>query len=234
MTNVELERIRKEYARRQACPRLQGLYSPFQPGSLYSHQSRERVFLDLLRRHGIQTLAGLRILDVGCGTGGELRRLIDYGAAPENMFGLDLLSHHVAQAKKLNPGMFLVSGNGANLPYLSASFDLVTQLTVFSSILDDKLKQAIAAEMLRVLKPGGMILWYDYWLNPVNPATRGVRPAEVRWLFSGCRYEFQRITLAPPIARILAGHSWLLCYLLEKLWVFNTHYLAAIRPRVDS
>ena len=50
MTNVELERIREEYARRQACPRLHGLYSPLQPGSLYMRQGRERIFLNLLRR----------------------------------------------------------------------------------------------------------------------------------------------------------------------------------------
>ena len=106
------------------------------------------------------------------------------------------------------------------------------QYTVFSSVLDDSVKANLALEMLRVLRPDGMIIWYDFWLNPTNPQTRGIRPAEIRRLFPNCRYEFRRITLAPPIAHALAGRSWLLCYLLEKLWIFNTHYLAGIRPKL--
>ena len=79
-----------------------------------------------------------------------------------------------------------------------------------------------------------MILWYDYWLNPINRATRGVRPAEIRRLYPGCRLEFHRITLASPVARALAGRAWFLCYILERLWLFNTHYLVAIRPGCES
>ena len=44
----------------------------------------------------------------------------------------------------------------------------------------------------------------SFWLNPTNPQTRGVRPAEIRQLFPGCSFKFERITLAPPITRRLA------------------------------
>ena len=84
--------------------------------------------------------------------------------------------------------------------------------------------------MLRALRPGGLILSYDFWLNPTNKQTRGLRPKEIRRLFPNCACEFHKITLAPPIARRLAPLSWGLCYLLESLKIFNTHYLAAIRP----
>jgi hypothetical protein len=84
--------------------------------------------------------------------------------------------------------------------------------------------------MMRVVKRNGLILSYDFWLNPSNPQTRGLRPDEIRRLFPGCRFEFHRITLAPPIARRLVPASWLLCAFLEKLKIFNTHYLVAIRP----
>lgn len=36
-------------------------------------------------------------------------------------------------------------------------------------------------------------------------------------------------TLALPIARLLIPISWILCELLEKLKIFNTHYLAIIK-----
>jgi len=56
-------------------------------------------------------------------------------------------------------------------------------MTAISSILDPEIRRNICADMQRVLrspdpasgKPGGMILWYDFWLNPTNPQTRGVR-----------------------------------------------------------
>jgi hypothetical protein len=83
--------------------------------------------------------------------------------------------------------------------------------------------------MLRVVKPNGLILSYDFWWNPTNRQTRGLRPRELREAFPGCRCTFERITLAPPVARRLAPFAWGLCLLLESLKLFNTHYLAAIR-----
>jgi hypothetical protein len=87
----------------------------------------------------------------------------------------------------------------------------------------------MAQELLRVTRPGGMILWYDFWLNPSNPQTRGIRPAEIKRLFPGCTFRFERITLAPPLARRLVPLSWGLSLLLEGVKIFNTHYLVAIR-----
>ena len=123
-------------------------------------------------------------------------------------------------------------------------------MTAISSILDPDIRRNICADMLRVLrspdpasgKPGGMILWYDFWLNPTNPQTRGIRPAEtcpelsrrIKRLFPNCRYEFHRITLAPPIARRIVPISWLLAYGLERLTIFNSHYLVAIRPLITD
>jgi len=56
----------------------------------------------------------------------------------------------------------------------------IHQFTVFTSILDISMKQSIAGEMLRVLKPDGIILWYDYYRNnPMNPDVRGVKKREI-------------------------------------------------------
>jgi hypothetical protein len=108
--------------------------------------------------------------------------------------------------------------------------DLALQFTAFSSLLDQNIKTRMAQKMLRVLKPQGMILWYDFWLNPTNRATRGIGKGEIRRLFPHCTFAFQRITLAPPIARAVIKVSWGFCALLEKMQILNTHYLVAIRP----
>ncbi len=128
------------------------------------------------------------------------------------------------------PNLALSCADGQALPYAAASFDLILQFTAFSSLLDDGVKQRVAAEMRRVLRPAGLIIWYDFWINPSNPRTRGIGRAEIRRLFPGCRIDLRRITLAPPVARRLARRCWLACVALEDLKFLNTHYLAAITP----
>ena len=205
-------------------------YTLFNPANLFIVQQRQRAVLALLRREGFYPLAKRRILEVGCGAGGVLREFLSFGADPQQLHGVDLLGWRVAEAKALSPHLPLACADGQDLPYPDGCFDLVLQYTVFTSILDDTVKRNIAREMRRVLKPDGLILWYDYWLNPTNPNAKGIRPAEIRVLFPGCRSSFHRITLAPPITRRLASRCWLACYMLERLRIFNTHYLVAIRP----
>jgi ubiquinone/menaquinone biosynthesis C-methylase UbiE len=225
----DLNRVRIEYADRERRLARSDIYSPFNPAYLFAIQQRQRATLALLNKQGIASLQERAILELGCGGGGVLQEYLAYGAAPHRLHGADLLPERIRAAHQKLPNLPLTCADGQHLPYPAGSFDLALQYTAFSSILDDRVKANLAGEMLRVLKPGGMILWYDFWLNPTNRQTRGIRPREIRELFPGCRYEFHKITLAPPMARRLAPLSWLLCELLEKLKVFNSHYLAAIR-----
>lgn len=225
------DRLRAEYAEREQ--RLTGsdIYSVFNPANLFMVQQRQRDVLHILRQNGFFPLKGKKILEVGCGGGGVLQEYLTFGATPKCLQGCDLLPMRIRQARQILPEhLLLACADGQYLPYTSQQFDLLIQYTVFSSILDDNLKARLALDMVRVLKPGGMILWYDFWLNPTNPQTRGIRPAEIRHLFPRCRFEFHKITLAPPITRRLVKVSWVLCAILEKLNLFNTHFLVAIQP----
>ncbi|HUF37122.1 MAG TPA: class I SAM-dependent methyltransferase [Anaerolineales bacterium] len=232
----DLARLRTEYADRAR--RLAGSdrYSPFNPAHRFALQQRRWDTLDLLHRSGLRSLTGLRLLEIGCGAGGVLIEYLDHGVAPRDLHGVDLLPDRLSEARRRLPAAPLACADGRRLPYPNAAFDLVLQYTAFSSILDDAVKSAVAAEMLRVLKPagarrrGGVIVWYDFWLNPTNPQARGIRPAEIRRLFPGCTYTFRRITLAPPIARRLVPRSRMLAVLLERLKIFNSHYVGIIRP----
>jgi len=92
------------------------------------------------------------------------------------------------------------------------------------------MKQAVVAEMTRVLKSGGIVIWYDFFYNnPSNPNVRGVGASEIRSLFPGFSITLRRITLAPPVARRLVPISWVTALLLEKLRVLNTHHLGILR-----
>lgn len=227
---VDLEseeaRIKSVYARRHGASR----YSWFNQAQLFRIQALERDILAVLKARGLSVLQDKKVLETGCGTGQWLREFIRWGACPDRMAGIDVLPERVSEAKRLCPeGIQIHCGNAAKLPFNNASFDLVVQFTVFSSILDPTIKQTLAREMLRVLNRGGLILWYDFFANnPSNTDVRGIRKGEITSLFPGCSVKLHRVSLAPPVARFLAPYSWLGCYVLERLRVLNTHYLGVI------
>jgi ubiquinone/menaquinone biosynthesis C-methylase UbiE len=223
----EEARIRVAYAKRQ---KDDARYSYFSMGNLFMLQEREQRLLALLKRHDLAPLHTKKILEVGCGTGYWLREFIKWGAQPENITGIDLLVDRVAEARYLCPeAVRIVDGNAVALAFPDATFDLVVQSTVFTSVLDASMKQQMASEMLRVVKDDGLILWYDYHVNnPWNPDVRGVKRREISQLFPGCHIKLQRITLVPPLVRLLAPCSWLACYMLGKIPWLCTHYLGLI------
>jgi SAM-dependent methyltransferase len=224
----EEARIRAAYAKRQ---REDERYSRFNSAHLFIAQERERRLLLVLKRLGFLPLHGKKILEIGCGTGHWLREFIIWGARPENITGVELLGERVAEARQLLPkAVCLQCGNATRLSFATATFDLVLQSMVFTSVLDPDTKQQIASEMLRVVKHDGLILWYDYHVNnPWNPDVRGVKKQEIYRLFSNCRIALQRITLAPPLARLLAPYSWFACDLFTRVPMLCTHYLGVIQ-----
>ncbi len=225
----DLARLRAEYANRAR--RLAGsdIYSPFNSANFFTIQARQRAVLRALQKEGLTDLSGLRIFEMGCGSGGVLQEYRWLGADEKKLYGIDLLPDRLREARQAVPQAGLVNANGQYLPFPSASFDLVLQYTAISSILDADLRRAVCAEMLRVTRPGGLILSYDFWLNPTNRQTRGLTPAEIRQSFPGCAIRFYKITLAPPLARRIVPLSWGFGYLLESLGFLNSHYLTAVR-----
>jgi ubiquinone/menaquinone biosynthesis C-methylase UbiE len=230
MENEEA-RIRDAYARRAAARKE---YSWFDAGYLFMIQQLERRVLISLARHGMVSLHSKHILEVGCGNGHWLREFLKWGATPENLAGIDLLPERIEQACRLSPsGIAFTNGNATELGFPDESFEIVLQATVFTSILNHAVKKRVAAEMLRVLKPDGLLLWYDFRINnPRNPDVRGIGKAEIEKLFPNCWITLEKITLAPPLLRFLAPYTWLGSYVLSAIPWACTHYLGTIRKPV--
>lgn len=226
--DAEEARVHAAYARRAA---KASRYSCFDPGHLFIVQEIERRLLGALKRHGMAPLDHKKILEIGCGNGYWLREFIKWGASPENLTGVDLLADRLAQARRLSPrAVRFIKGNAAELQFADESFEIVLQATVFTSILDTALKRKVAAESMRVLRPGGIVLWYDFRVNnPRNPDVRGIKAAEIKELFPDCEIALESLTLLPPLVRRLARYVWLGCYLLSGVPWARTHYLGTIR-----
>ena len=190
--------------------------------------------MQVLNGLGLLSLGNKKVLDVGCGSGGLLLDFETWGARRENLAGIDLSRSRIKRAqtrlcappKTTVPGADIRVGNAVRLPWPDQTFDIVYQGLVFSSILDTDMRRRVASEILRVVKKAGVILWYDFFFNnPRNPHVRGIRAQEIRSLFSSCNVTLKRITLAPPIARIIVPITWIGALSLEKLSFLNTHYL---------
>jgi ubiquinone/menaquinone biosynthesis C-methylase UbiE len=118
------------------------------------------------------------------------------------------------------------------LPWEDESFDLVVQSMMFSSILELEVAERAAREMDRVLTRDGFVLWYDFFVDPPgNPGARGVGRRDVAALFPGYRMRWRRVTLAPPLVRLLAPRARPLASLLQALRVFDTHAMATLSRR---
>lgn len=230
MPSDEVERIQRVYAERER--RLPAdRYSLLRSGNLYRAQRRERALLELLVEEGCADLSEATILDVGCGSGDDLRQLVRYGARSEQVVGVDVLVDRLSKARDLSPHLRFELIDGTSLPFPDASFDLVLQSTVFSSILDPHTQQRLAQEMRRIVKPMGRIVWYD--MRVTDPRNRDLVPMtrdRIRALFPDCDVHLHATTLIPGLSRRFAPLSWTLCRALEAIPVLRGHYLGVIRP----
>ena len=99
---------------------------------------------------------GWTMLDVGCGGGFTIRRLLNRSKDAQ-VYGIDISEESVAKARKvnadiLNKQVFITQGSAEKLPYGDGKFDLVTavETVYFWPNLPGCLQ-----EVRRVLKPGG-------------------------------------------------------------------------------
>ncbi|MCK6414124.1 MAG: methyltransferase domain-containing protein [Giesbergeria sp.] len=205
MSTPETRAVQARYARRdsEADANRYSLYA--NAAALQAQQERLRAMAHLWRAHGWANLADRPLLEVGCGSGGNLLDLLRLGATPTQLTGIELLPERAAAARAVLPGgVAVLEGDACAAPVEAASQQAVLAFTVFSSLLDPGYRQQFAQTLWRWVAPGGGVLVYDFVVNnPHNPDVRKVPPDELRILFPDARLHALRLTLAPPLARRL-------------------------------
>jgi ubiquinone/menaquinone biosynthesis C-methylase UbiE len=178
----------------------------------------------------IPNIASAKVLDIGCGDGWPwIFRFLKCGVHRPNVSGIDLLHGRLIIARKKYPEATFAISHGGALPFSDGRFDIVFASLLFSSVLNPDIRRLVASEMIRVRKPGGMVLLYDFHVNnPFNPDVRALKKAQIMELFSGRAISLRKVTLAPPLARYL---SLPICRVLRRVSALKTHYLAVIEER---
>jgi ubiquinone/menaquinone biosynthesis C-methylase UbiE len=172
---AEVQRIREAYGERDGRPARHTAIA-----NAYRLVNADRL---TLMQAAIERVGGERprILDVGCGGGFDLSHWLSIGWPADALAGVDLVEDRIVLAKDRCPGVDLRVTSGSSLPFASNSFDVVTAVTVFSSILDAMVRRRLFAEMRRVVRPGGSILVYDFVIrNPRNPDVAAMTPGRLR------------------------------------------------------
>jgi ubiquinone/menaquinone biosynthesis C-methylase UbiE len=150
----------------------------FQTGGWFTQDSARRYETQVealfagtagaMRRRALSLLAqawkqrdhrGLAILDLACGAGAFLK---DLGAAfpRARLAGADLSAAYLDEARRNTGVTALVQANAEHLPFADASQDAVSCIYLFHE-LPPRVRTAVAAEIARVLKPGGVLALAD-------------------------------------------------------------------------
>ena len=98
--------------------------------------------------------AGERALDAGCGTGIYTVWLAERGL---EVTGVDRDPAMLAAARRKVPNAVFLEADVTALPFPDGEFDLALAVTLFC-FLDERERQAAAAELVRLTKPGGRVV----------------------------------------------------------------------------
>lgn len=190
----------------------------------FSQEEIKEVSEQLIRKY-FSDLSDLKLLEIGAGSGHNALMFEKMGIQLKNISFNELLEDRIAVIKNSFPNNKLYPGDAITLNF-EERYDIIFQSTVFTSILRDQDRKALANKMWELLKPGGIILWYDFiYNNPNNPDVKKVSVAEVKELFGAAKsWRVKKVTLAPPIGRKVGKF-----YKLFNLPFLRSHILAVFQ-----
>jgi len=222
MYKDEIQEIKDRYQRRKST--REHLFSEkYKDYTAYLINERELVYTKILHdRHGTD-LRGLTFLEIGAGVGSNIPLFYKLGLNKSDIWLNELLEDRLLVLEREHSETNILPGDALDLK-INQKFDIVFQSAVFSSILDLDFRKALADKMMKLLKPGGLLLWYDFiYDNPFNNDVKGIPVKEIRRLFPDLKFNFQRVTFLPPLGRIMGKNvKWF----NRILPVLRTHVVA--------
>jgi SAM-dependent methyltransferase len=132
------------------------------------HEEWEKQFLNYMHPHAAGFFPGKKILDAGCGNGRFAYYAAKYGA---EVWAIDLgPAVEVARRNTQSHNVHVVQADLHNPPFAFESFDFIYSIGVLHHLPDP---EAAFQNLLRFLKPGGVVQIYLYW----KPERRPIKAA---------------------------------------------------------
>ena len=111
---------------------------------------------------------GISFLDVACGRGAYCLAAADIVGQTGRVYGVDLWEEGIellkaaASERGLDNITALVSDAGKQIPVDDRSIDVCLMATVLHDFVEDKIDQAVLPEIVRVIKPGGILCIMEF------------------------------------------------------------------------
>lgn len=141
--------------------------------NFWAYKVRKVSFLKALKNSNIDP-KGKEILDIGSGTGFYINIFRVLGA--EKVTGIDITDQAIANLKKtFSQFEFLKKDIGEPLPEnspLLGKFDIISCMDVLFHIVDDKRFEQAFENISRMLKPGGVLIYSDNFVNKETIRTK--------------------------------------------------------------
>src|SRR5438270_12236201 len=84
------------------------------------------LLIEALREHGLETsdMAGLSVIELGCGWGRNLHQFFELGIPAGNIAGVDLIEHFIAFGRSQNPALNIAVGDASRTGLGVSAFDV--------------------------------------------------------------------------------------------------------------
>jgi ubiquinone/menaquinone biosynthesis C-methylase UbiE len=192
------------------------------PGVLFQLMALQKALIGALRILPIDK--NWKVLDVGCGSGASLLPFLGFGFKPAQLYGIDIIPGRIQQAEERLPNSHFVCADASAMDYPSAEFDIVTESALFTSLVDDCAAQAVADEILRVVKPKGYIILIDWRYSFGQAKYRSLSKRRINKLFKA-RIETtilcsKNAALIQPIGRFASRYLGPFYFLIQCLLPF--------------
>ena len=228
--SADLERIRTTYAG-YARDQRERLWNRRSAGYARLADEVDRALFGNLDA-AVEGRARPTVIDLGCGDG-ELASV--GGPLAGRWIGVDLRNDAVIAARAAYPAAEFIEASADAVPLEDASVDVVVARVLFSSLPSRQLERAVAAEIGRLLRPGGWLVWLDIrYSNPTNRAVHGLPEGVISDLFGGWERVLTTIGLLPPIARRLGPLTAIAYPLLAALPPLRSHVVGRLRRPPDA
>jgi glycosyltransferase 2 family protein len=207
---------------------------------------KTELMRDVIVRQGI----GRRGLDVGCGQGWYVARMRELGF---DVVGIDASpAQALLAARNIGSPDLVRIGSALHISAADASYDFVYTINVLHHLPSVADQRAAFAELIRVLRPGGLIFVHEintrnmvfrFYMGYVFPSLNCIDEGVERWILPHRlgRYthipviDLRYFTFLPefvpaPLVRLLAPLERLLE--ASRLGPYSAHYMAVLQKPV--
>ena len=226
----ETSAVRERYARRDGDAQR---YSLLNPEALFRTQERQRAIADLFVRIGLRDVSEIRLLEIGCGTGANLLEFLRFGfnrsICKASICSRRTSNVRAACCRSAPHTSWRRSGRRPGQRFQPGARTSSTRRRSSRLCSTPGFQQRLADVMWESCptgRRGAVVRLHSQ--QPTQPGCARRSRAPDTPIVPGGRFRMRRVTLAPPLARLVARiHPKLYAPINSCPWL-RTHVLAWI------